>query len=132
MALGDDLFGVHEKALIDAIGSAPRVRAASFAGELDIGEQGALLAQASALISTSAETTCLAAAVGTPSVLLHALTHAQHMPWRVSARMVGLAEPPDGKPVLDAVLEAVRGLLRQGEAQGRPMNRYSDECPPRA
>lgn len=124
--------GMHERALIEAIGSASSVRVASFAGELDIGEQGALLAQTSALISTSTQTTCLAAAVGTPAVLVHALTHPQHTPWRVSARMVGLAAPPAGTPALAPVLDAVRGLLRQTEGQGRPMNRYSDECPPRA
>lgn len=115
--------GVHEKALIDAIGSASGVRIASLAGELGIGEQGALLAHASALISTSAETTYLAAAVGTPAVLVHALTHPQHTPWRVSARMVGLADPPVGKLALAPVFDAVRGLLRQTEVQGKPMNR---------
>jgi ADP-heptose:LPS heptosyltransferase len=124
--------GVHEQTLIEAIGSAASVPVLSFAGKLDIGERGALLAQASTVISSSAGTIDLAAAVGTPAVALHALTHAQHTPWRVSARMVGLAGPAAGKPALAPVLDAVRSLLRQTEPQGRPMNRYSDECPPRA
>lgn len=119
--------GVHEKALIEAIGTASGVRAASFAGELDIGEQGALLAQASAVISSSTETSYLAAAVGTPAVVVHALAHPQHTPWQVSARMVGLADPVAGQPLLAPVLDAVRSLLRQTDAQGKPMNRYSDE-----
>ena len=80
--------GAHEMALIDAIGVAPGARVLSLAGQLGIGELGALLAQASLVVSNNTGPAHIAAAVGTPVVDLHALTNVQHTPWRVPSRVL--------------------------------------------
>ena len=80
--------GVHEMALIDAIEVPPNARVLSLAGQLGIGELGALLAQASLVISNNTGPAHIAAAVGTPVVDLYALTNPQHTPWRVPSRVL--------------------------------------------
>jgi lipopolysaccharide heptosyltransferase II len=80
--------GAHEMALIDGIEVAPGARVHSFAGQLGIGELGALLAQASLVVSNNTGPAHLAAAVGTPVVDLYALTNPQHTPWRVPSRVL--------------------------------------------
>lgn len=113
--------GAHEQALVEAIGIAPGERVHSLAGQLDIGELGALLAQASLALSNNAGTIHLAAAVGTPVVSLGA-ADPRHTPWRVPGRVLGdevgsgerhgLLETPAPAQVADAVCS----LLRQTEA----------------
>ena len=78
----------HEMALIDGIGVPPGARVLSLAGQLGIGELGALLAQASLVVSNNTGPAHIAAAVGTPVVDLHALTNLQHTPWRVPSRVL--------------------------------------------
>lgn len=77
----------HEAALIDGIGAAS-VPLYSLAGQLHVGELGALLAQASLVVSNNTGPAHLAAAVGTPVVDLYALTNPQHTPWRVPSRVL--------------------------------------------
>jgi len=86
----------HEAALIDQI-RAPAGELAgelngtpvhSFAGQLHIGELGALLSQASLVVSNNTGPAHLAAAVGAPVVDLYALTNPQHTPWRVPSRVL--------------------------------------------
>ena len=130
--------GGHEQALIEAIEISPAVHAHSLVGQLGIGELGALLEQASLLVSSNPGTVQLAAAVGTPLVDLGGSGDVLNAPWRVPSRVLGhdaqtgcCLETPAPAQVVDAVCS----LLKQteaGYAQGRPMNRYSDECPPRA
>jgi len=79
---------VHEMGLIDAIEIPPGARVLSLAGQLGIGELGALLAQASLVVSNSTGSAHIAAAVGTPVVALYALTNPQHTPWRVPSRVL--------------------------------------------
>jgi lipopolysaccharide heptosyltransferase II len=80
--------GVHEMTLIDAIALPPGARVVSMAGQLSIGELGALLAQASLVVSNNTGPAHIAAAVGTPLVDLYALTNPQHTPWRVPSRVL--------------------------------------------
>jgi lipopolysaccharide heptosyltransferase II len=64
------------------------VEATSLAGDLDLGELGALLALAPLLVSGNTATVHLAAAVGTPVVVAYAGTNSQHTPWGVPARVL--------------------------------------------
>jgi ADP-heptose:LPS heptosyltransferase len=128
----------HEQALIDAIQVAPAAHVHSLVGQLGIGELGALLSQASLLVSSNPGTAQLAAAVGTPLVDLGGPADAGQAPWRVPSRVPSHDAGGGGgleKPAPAQVVDAVCSLLKQTEAyraQDRPMNRHSDECPPRA
>ncbi len=112
----------HEQALIEAIATPPGAHVYSLAGQLGIGELGALLAQASALVSCNPGTLQLGAAVGTPLVDLSAPGEGLHAPWRVPSRIPGQAlqsENEHGQPDKLAparVVEAVCSLLKQTEA----------------
>jgi ADP-heptose:LPS heptosyltransferase len=63
-------------------------RLVDFAGRLDLGELGALIARADLLISNNTGPVHIASAVGTPVVDLYALTNPQHTPWRVPNRVL--------------------------------------------
>lgn len=80
--------GAHEAALIEGIAIPDGIRVHSLAGQLGIGELGALLAQASLVVSNNTGPAHIAAAVGTPVVDLYALTNPQHTPWRVPSRVL--------------------------------------------
>ncbi len=60
----------------------------SLAGQLSLGELGALLAQAPLLLSNNTGPVHIAAGVGTPVVDIYALTNPQHTPWGVPNRVV--------------------------------------------
>jgi ADP-heptose:LPS heptosyltransferase len=64
------------------------IAATSLAGQLDLGELGALLRSAALLIANNTGPAHIAAAVGTPVVSLYAMTNAQHTPWRVAQRVL--------------------------------------------
>ena len=118
----------HEQALIGAIAIPPAAHVHSLVGQLGIGELGALLSQASLLVSSNPGTAQLAAAVGTPLVDLGALTDAGNPPWRIPSRVPGHdAQAGSGLEKLAPaqVVDAVCSLLKQTElcrAQGSPMN----------
>lgn len=57
-------------------------------GELSLGELGALVADAALLIGNNSAPAHLAAAVGTPVVVLYAQTNPQHTPWQVPSRVL--------------------------------------------
>ena len=80
--------GAHEMSLIDGIDVPAEARVHSLAGQLSLGELGALLAQASLVVSNNTGTAHLAAAVGTPIVDLQALNNPQQTPWRVPGRVL--------------------------------------------
>ena len=105
----------------------------SFAGQLTLGELGALIARARLILTNNSGPAHLAAALGTPVVDLYALTNPQHTPWEVSARVLSHEVPcrnclksrcPQGhhlclkgvsaQSVVDAALE----LFAQGESTG--------------
>ena len=66
---------------------------ASLAGELDVGEFAAVIADASILITNNSGPAHIAAAVGTPVIDLYALTNPQHTPWRVQSRVLNFDVP---------------------------------------
>jgi lipopolysaccharide heptosyltransferase II len=65
--------------------SAPSV---SLAGQLGLGELGALIAGAQLLLSNNTGPAHLAAALDTPVVDLYALTNPQHTPWKARSRVL--------------------------------------------
>jgi len=106
----------------------------SFAGQLHIGELGALLAQASLVVTNNTGPAHLAAAVGVPVVDVYALTNPQHTPWRVPSRVLNhdvdcrncqQSVCPQGhhdcleKLAPSQVADAVCSLLRQTEPYRR-------------
>lgn len=80
-----------EIALADSIVElvdAPHARLISLAGELTLGELGALISRAPVLLSNNTGPVHIASAVGTPVVDLYALTNPQHTPWMVSSEVL--------------------------------------------
>lgn len=65
----------------------------SLAGELTLGELGALIAGADLLVANNTGPVHLAAALGVPVVDLYALTNPQHTPWRVPSRVLNRDVP---------------------------------------
>ena len=65
----------------------------SLAGQLELGELGALIGGARLLVCNNSAPAHLAAAVGTPSVVLYALTNSQHTPWRAPGRVLNRDVP---------------------------------------
>ena len=61
---------------------------ASLAGQLSLGELGALIKQSALLITNNSGPAHIAAALRTPVVDLYALTNPQHTPWRTAARVL--------------------------------------------
>ena len=80
--------GPGERDLIDCVRDTSGVPSLSLAGDLDLGELAALLAEAPLLISNNTGPAHLAAAVATPVVDLYALTNPQHAPWMVPHRLL--------------------------------------------
>ncbi len=63
-------------------------KAISLAGQLDLGELGALIGGARVLVANNTGTVHIAAALETPVVDLYALTNPQHTPWKVRAHVL--------------------------------------------
>ena len=77
--------------LVDAIIAASGVQAPavqSLAGQLDIGQLGAAIKHAAAVVSNNTGPAHMTAAIGTPLVDLYALTNPQHTPWQVESRVL--------------------------------------------
>jgi lipopolysaccharide heptosyltransferase II len=60
----------------------------SLAAQLTLGELAALIAGAQVLVCNNSGPAHIAAAQGTPVVVLYALTNPQHTPWRVNAKVL--------------------------------------------
>ena len=78
----------HEVALVESIRDSMTAPSHSFAGRLDLGGLGALIAAADVLVSNNTGPVHIAAALGTPVVDLYALTNPQHTPWKVPCRVL--------------------------------------------
>jgi lipopolysaccharide heptosyltransferase II len=72
-----------ERELVAGVAARSANGAVDLAGMLSLGELGALIENASLLISNNSGPVHIASAVGTPVVDLYALTNPQHTPWRV-------------------------------------------------
>jgi lipopolysaccharide heptosyltransferase II len=60
----------------------------TLAGQLDVADLAALIAEARLLLTNNTGPAHIAAATATPVVVLYALTNPQHTPWRVRARVL--------------------------------------------
>lgn len=80
--------GPNERELVDGIRRAMVEPSFTLAGELDLAELVALVAEAPLLVSNNTGPAHIAAATGTPVVDIYALTNPQHTPWRVPSRVL--------------------------------------------
>lgn len=80
--------GADEVELVDDIRESCGVAVHSLAGQLSLGELGAALKLATAVVSNNTGPAHIAAAVGTPLVDLYAMTNPQHTPWQVRNRLL--------------------------------------------
>jgi lipopolysaccharide heptosyltransferase II len=77
-----------EQGLIGLARAAMTEASVSLAGQLSLGELGALMAGAQVALCNNSAAAQIAAAVGAPLVVLYALTHPQYTPWKVPARVL--------------------------------------------
>lgn len=77
-----------EAGLVESIRRAATARTYSLAGQLTLGELGALIQAAPVMVANNTGPAHLAAALGTPLVDLYALTNPQHTPWQVQSRVL--------------------------------------------
>lgn len=120
-----------ERAYVQKIRAGLSEKAYNLAGLLSLEAFIGLIAQAPVLVSNNTGPVHIAAAVGTPVVVLYAMTNPQHTPWRVANRVLyfevsqslrsrnsllqhfpGPAEP---KASPAAIGRAVQELSRQGK-----------------
>lgn len=80
--------GPQEMELVEQARAAMGAPSFSLAGELPLGELGALIDGARLLVANNTGPVHMAAALGTPVVTLYALTNPQHTPWGVAARVL--------------------------------------------
>lgn len=101
----------------------------NLAGSMDLGTLAGLIAEAPLLIANNTGPVHLAAAVGTPVVVLYAKTNPQHTPWQVPNRVLyfdvpdhlrsrnallqQFPEPADPAASPDAIVLAVKALARE-------------------
>jgi lipopolysaccharide heptosyltransferase II len=78
----------EETGLVEQIRQEMQAPSVSLAGQLALGELGALLEQAALLLANNTGPVHVAAAVGTPVVDIYALTNPQHTPWGVPNRVL--------------------------------------------
>jgi ADP-heptose:LPS heptosyltransferase len=77
-----------ESGLIEHIQNAMGVPSFSLVGKLGVSELAALIAMAPLLVANNTGPVHIAAAVGTPVIVLYALTNPQHTPWAVVHRLL--------------------------------------------
>lgn len=80
--------GCVEHALIEQARLAMGVPSVTLEDQLDVGELGALIGGACLVLANNTGPAHIAAAMGTPVVVLYAQTNPQHTPWRVASRVM--------------------------------------------
>lgn len=80
--------GSADAPLVDQMLAAMHAPATVLVDELSVVELAALIEGARVLLCNNSAPAHIAAAVGTPVVVLYALTNPQHTPWRVPARVM--------------------------------------------
>ncbi|MPS98069.1 MAG: glycosyltransferase family 9 protein [Pseudomonas sp.] len=78
----------HESALIEEATTQMQPAPLNLAGRLDLGSLAALIDHAEVLVCNNTGPAHMAAALGTPVVVLYALTNPQHTPWQVPCRVL--------------------------------------------
>ncbi|MBX6334411.1 glycosyltransferase family 9 protein [Candidatus Saccharibacteria bacterium] len=84
-----------EKAYIGKLAAMIGRGAVDLSGKLAIGELGAVIGMTRLLVSNNTVTVHMAAAFGTPAVVLYAQTNPQHTPWQVPARVLYFSVPEE-------------------------------------
>ncbi|MBL8159434.1 glycosyltransferase family 9 protein [Candidatus Saccharibacteria bacterium] len=116
-----------EKAQVDELAQAIGTGVVNLAGQLSVSELAALLAEAPLLVANNTGPVHIAAAVGTPVVVLYAMTNPQHTPWQVPHSVLYFPVEPElrsknrflqtfpgaGEPAASpaAIVKAVHGLI---------------------
>jgi lipopolysaccharide heptosyltransferase II len=77
-----------DRATVDSIVTRSPDSPPSLAGRLELAEFAALVEAAPVVVTNNTGPAHIAAAVGTPVVVLYALTNPQHTPWRVPSRVL--------------------------------------------
>jgi lipopolysaccharide heptosyltransferase II len=77
-----------ELPIVDKVRSLMRLPSLSVAGQLDMEQLCALIAAANLLISNNTGPVHIAAAVGTKTVDIYAMTNPQHTPWKIENRVL--------------------------------------------
>jgi lipopolysaccharide heptosyltransferase II len=77
-----------DREVVDEIRAAMNAPSLSLSGALEVSDLAAAIDRARLFIGNNSGPAHLAAAVGTPSVVLYALTNPQHTPWRIPARIL--------------------------------------------
>lgn len=83
----------REKPLAEALVKGIGTGACSLAGKLSLEELIALIRQSPLLVSVNTGTIHIAAAVGTATVVLYALTNPQHAPWKNRGHILPFSMP---------------------------------------
>ena len=83
----------HERTLVDGIVAQSASSASNLAGMLSLGELAALIGDAGLLVSNNTGPVHIAAALGTPTVDVYALTNPQHTPWNVAHAVINRDVP---------------------------------------
>ena len=86
--------GAGERALAEQLGTGIGQKAFSLAGELRLKEFILLVSKAPLIVSVNTGTIHIAAACGTPVIVLYALTNPQHSPWKVPGKVLTFDVPP--------------------------------------
>jgi lipopolysaccharide heptosyltransferase II len=85
----------NERGYVGGIARQLGSAATNVAGELSIAELIGLIGAAPVLVSNNTGPVHIAAAVGTPVVVLYAMTNPQHTPWRVPSQVLYFEVPPE-------------------------------------
>lgn len=88
--------GPGDEPLTRAVAAAAGPGALDVTGRLTFAEFAALVAQAPLLVANNSAPAHVAAAVGTPVVVVYAMTNVQHGPWQVPSRVVSAEVPCAG------------------------------------
>ena len=108
--------GQGEQALVERARGTMRESSLSLAGQLTLGELAALIAGAQVTVCNNSGPAHISAALGVPVVALYALTHPQHAPWKVKARVLN-HDVPCRNCMKAACPEMQHGCLLKVEAQ---------------
>ena len=106
-----------EKSLTERLATATGAMAFSLAGKLSLEEFMLLIEDAPLVISVNTGTIHLCAALGTPQIVLYALTNPQHLPWRAKGCVLTYEIPKEQR----SKNEVVRFVHEQMQQQNAPV-----------
>jgi lipopolysaccharide heptosyltransferase II len=138
-----------EKQLTEDLQGKIGERSFSVAGILNLDEFICLVKHAPVILSVNTSTVHIAAAVGTPVVVLYAQTNPQHTPWEVPHKVLAYPVPaylrskneviayvnktlysvPMNLPDADDIINAVSSLLKQPYSLPQPFHEIQNENP---